>query len=94
MSVKREVWGEPCCDVKTRTEPLVVAFIFFVHRSTTSNKIDSNEVALAPESTISSPGADSETSYTDSVDLQIILPKEQKTEAKLQLHRECYICCE
>ena len=49
-------------------------------------KIDSNEVGLAPESTISSPGA-------DSIDLQITLPKEQKTEAKLQLHRECCICC-
>ena len=48
--------------------------IFFVDRSTTSDKIDSNEIALAPESTIS-PGADSETNYTDSVDLQITLPK-------------------
>ena len=31
--MKREVWGEPSCDVKTRTAPLVVAFIFFVDRS-------------------------------------------------------------
>ena len=75
--MKREVWGEPSCDVKTRTTPFVVAFIFFVDRSTTSDKINLNEVALAPEPTISSLGA--ETSYTDSVDLQIIFPKEQKT---------------
>ena len=38
-SVKREVWGEPSCDVKTRTAPLVVAFIFFVDRSTRAIKL-------------------------------------------------------
>ena len=33
---------------------LVVAFIFFVDRSTTSNKTDSSEVVVVPESIISS----------------------------------------
>ena len=40
-----------------------------------SDKIDLNEVTLAQESTkLLSLGADSETSYTDSVDFQITLP--------------------
>ena len=61
-SVKREVWGEPCCDVKTRPRRLLsplFSLLIVVLRA------------------------------IKSVDLQIILPKE----AKLQLHRECCICC-
>ena len=57
MSEKRQVWGEYSCDVKTRTANsamLVVAFIFFVDRCTMSDKTDSNEVVVVPESIISS----------------------------------------
>ena len=54
---------------------LVVAFIFFVDRCTTSDKTDLNEVVVVHRIHNIVSGAGSETSYADSVDLQIILTR-------------------